>query len=185
VLLVGKTAMATATATLANGQTRQVTTGWRSDTPAVATVTDSGTVTGMSNGLANIYVVFGGQQGAGSLRVAPNYHGEWAAMQVFTACSATGEFAGVCDGEDLDGLIASSVPVALSARHPADLTVSGEFVLEGERFPTFTSTIALDGSLGFAASSTASRSCVADDLKRAHRVADVHALRPSNSSERP
>lgn len=149
VVLVGTTAAATATATLSNGQTQPVTTGWRSDTPAVATVTESGGVTGVSNGYANIAVTFGGREGIKNIRVAPNYDGRWQGMQVITACAATGDLVGIC--EEDGGFIGLSAPVSLVARQPSELQVSGEFTVEGEQFPTFTSEIEADGSIKFAA----------------------------------
>lgn len=85
VVLVGTNSPATATATLSNGQTQSVTTGWRSDTPAVAMVTDACSVTGVSNGRATIAVTFGGRDGTKTIRVAPNYDGRWQGMQVITS----------------------------------------------------------------------------------------------------
>lgn len=70
VLRIRETTQATATATLSNGQTQAVTTGFRSDAPDVATVSDGGLVTAVAAGLANIYVVFGGSQGLAQIRVA-------------------------------------------------------------------------------------------------------------------
>lgn len=40
------------------GQSQALTTGWLSDAPAVATVTDAGLVTGVANGRATIYVIW-------------------------------------------------------------------------------------------------------------------------------
>ena len=75
VLRVGESVQASAVATLDDGSTRSLTTGWRSDVPEVATVTDGGLVTGAAAGHANIYVIAGGVQGLRSLRVVPDYHG--------------------------------------------------------------------------------------------------------------
>jgi hypothetical protein len=154
VVLVGKTAVATATATLSNGQTQPVTTGWRSDAPAVATVSDSGTVTGVANGQANISVTFGGQQGTRNVRVAPSYGGAWSGQQLIATCSSTGDLSGLCNDEDIASTIGHTFPVALTARHPGDLAVSGEFVVEGEPFPTFSSQIEPDGSIRFSGTVT-------------------------------
>jgi hypothetical protein len=92
-LAVGDSLQATASSTMSDGTTRAVTTGFRSDVPAVATVTDSGTVTGVAAGRANIYVVSDGQQGTANIQVAPNYGGSWSGSYYVTSCSQTGDFA--------------------------------------------------------------------------------------------
>lgn len=148
VLLVGRTAVARATATLSNGQTQSLTAGWQSDVPAVARVTDTGTVTGVANGQANIFVIFGGRQGTKAIRVAPNYDGRWGGQQIITACSASGDFAGLCEEEDVASA-GESFPVGLTARHPGNLTLGGEFTIEGIEFPTFETQVESDGSIGF------------------------------------
>jgi hypothetical protein len=90
---IGQTAQATGTAQLSNGQTQAVTTGWLSDVPTVARVTDGGAVTGVSNGRANIYVVSGGRQGLLAVRVVPDFQGRWAGGLLITECSDSGFFA--------------------------------------------------------------------------------------------
>lgn len=148
VLLVGRTAVARATATLSNGQTQSLTAGWQSDVPAVARVTDTGTVTGVANGRANIFVIFGGRQGTKAIRVAPNYDGRWGGQQIITACSASGDFAGLCEEEDVAS-VGESYAVGLTARHPGNLTLGGEFSIEDIEFPTFETQVESDGSIQF------------------------------------
>jgi hypothetical protein len=151
VVLVGTTAQASGTAVRSNGQTQAVTNGWRSDAPAVASVTDGGAVSGVTNGQATIYVVVEGVQGSRVARVAPNYDGRWMGMQRITSCTATGDFAGICeDGGSFVGLL---YPIGMTGRHPGELAVSGEFTIEDIPFPTFTTQVAGDGGIGF--SSTA------------------------------
>ena len=152
IVLVGVTAQAAATATLSNGQTRAVTTGFRSDATSIAGVTDAGLVTGASNGHATISVTSDGRDATKRIRVAPSYDGRWNGSQVTTACTATGDFAGFCE-ENAD-LIGVAFPVAMTGRHPADLAVSGEFVVEGLTFPTFNTQVEDDGSIRFASSIT-------------------------------
>jgi post-segregation antitoxin (ccd killing protein) len=152
VVLVGTTAAATATATLSNNQTQAVTSGWRSDAPAVASVTDAGTVTGVSNGEASIIAASGGREGAKRIRVAPNYAGNWQGMQIVTACAATGDFEGACD--DGGSVIGQPFPIALTARQPGDLSVAGEFTVESQLFPTFNTQVASDGAIAFAGTLT-------------------------------
>jgi hypothetical protein len=68
-LRANETTQVSATATLSNGQTQQVTAGFRSDTPSVATVSDAGLVTALGEGRANIFVVYQGKQGLAQVRV--------------------------------------------------------------------------------------------------------------------
>lgn len=152
VVLVGTTAVATGTATLNNNQTQAVTTGWRSDAPAVASVTDGGTVTGRSNGEATIIASSGGREGVKKVRVAPHYDGRWQGMQIVTACVATGALAGLC--EEDGGSIGLPFPIALTAKHPTDLSVEGEFTVEALLFPTFSTQIAADGGIAFGSTTT-------------------------------
>ena len=147
VVLAGTTANATATATLGNGQTQAVTTGFQSDAAGVATVTDAGVVTGVSNGEATISVSSGGVQGSKRIRVAPNYEGTWQGRQVITACTTTGDFIGLCD--EGGSVIGESFPIGMRTRHPSDLSVSGEFSIEQLPFPTFTTSIEGDGGIRF------------------------------------
>ena len=116
VVLTGKSVTAAATATLSNGETRVVSSGWRSDASAIASVSDAGVITGMSNGSANISTTLDGITGSKNIRVAPNYGGSWRGQQVFTSCSATGEFRGICEDPEFD-LIGKSFWVGLDARH--------------------------------------------------------------------
>jgi hypothetical protein len=53
----------------------------------VATVDNTGMVTGVTNGLANIFIISDGVSGTKSLRVVPNYQGQWAGG--FTTSAAT------------------------------------------------------------------------------------------------
>lgn len=146
-VLVGTTTTATAVANLSNGTTQTITSGFRSDAPAVATITDAGVVTGIANGEATIIVSANGQQATKRIRVAPNYAGAWSGMQKVTSCSSTGDLAGLCDTDLSD--VGLQFPVSLVARQNGTLDVSGEFTLEGQVFPTFSTTIEGDGALRF------------------------------------
>jgi hypothetical protein len=94
-LRVGETAQAAGTITLSNGQTQPVTTGWRSDAPAVATASDAGLVTAIGNGRATVFVVTGGRQGQQVVRVVPDYQGQWVGLLRVTSCTQTGTWAAV------------------------------------------------------------------------------------------
>jgi hypothetical protein len=152
VVLAGVSVVATATSNLSNGQTQAVTNGWRSDAPTVATITDAGNLTPLANGDVTITVTSSGAQASKRIRVAPNYDGRWQGMQVITACTATGDFAGLCD--EGGSIVGASFPVELTMRHPNDLAVSGESIIEGLPFPTFATQIETDGRIRFSSSLT-------------------------------
>ncbi|NOT26206.1 MAG: hypothetical protein HOP16_08885 [Acidobacteria bacterium] len=79
----------TGAAALSNGSTQAITSGWRSDSTNVATVTDTGVVTGVAVGLANIYVEFGGRQGQAQLKVVPYYQRTWQGTNTVLTCAQT------------------------------------------------------------------------------------------------
>jgi hypothetical protein len=152
ILLVGRNATATAVATLSNGQTQGVTSGWQSGATNIATVTNAGTVLGVSNGTAVISVSSGGRQASLPIRVAPDYEGQWQGFQVVTACRDTGELTGICeDPEVFPSVVGGAFPIQLSARQPGALEVSGEFVVEQIMFPTFITIVDDQGAMTFAA----------------------------------
>lgn len=132
---------------MSNGQAQAVTTGWRSDAPTVATITDAGNLTALANGEATITVSLSGVQGSKRIRVAPNYDGRWQGMQTMTACAATGLFVGIC--EEDGGFVGLQFPISLTVRHPGDLLVSGEASIEDLAFPTFSTQIESDGRIRF------------------------------------
>jgi hypothetical protein len=68
-LRASETTQVTATATMSNSQAQVVTAGFQSDTPSVARVSDSGLVTAVAEGRANIFVVYQGRQGLAQVRV--------------------------------------------------------------------------------------------------------------------
>jgi len=96
---MGQTAQATGSETLSSGQSRPISAGWLSDAPAVASVTGTGLVRGLTNGRATIYVVVGGRQGQQVLRVLPDYQGSWIGSLQTKGCSETGVFDSIdfCD----------------------------------------------------------------------------------------
>jgi hypothetical protein len=147
ILLVGRTATASATATLSNGQTQALGTGWQSNAPAIATVTDGGIVRGIGNGHASISVSSGGQQGSRSIRVAPDYEGSWSGLQTITSCVDSEDFAGICD--DPEPIVGYAFPIDLTATQPGNLGVAGEFSIDDIDFPNFNTEIAEDGAITF------------------------------------
>jgi hypothetical protein len=153
VVLTGKSATATASATLSNGESRVVSSGWRSDASAIASVTDAGVITGVSNGTANISAMLDGVTGSQNIRVAPNYGGRWSGQQVVSSCAATGDFRGICEDPEFD-VIGRSFRIGLNARHVEDLMTAGAFTMEIE-FPPFTAPIETDGTVRFSSTGVA------------------------------
>jgi hypothetical protein len=115
---MGQTAQAGGTETLSDGQTRSITSGWLSDAPAVATVTNAGLVSGIANGRATIYVVAGGRQGQQVVRVVPDYQGRWSGGLRVMSCSQTGVLA------SLD--FCAESPVGSTYRYMLNLSQTGE-----------------------------------------------------------
>lgn len=81
-------------ATLSSGAVQSVAATWASDTPAVATVDSSGTVTAVAAGRATIAAEYQGQRATRSLRVVPDYGGHWDGLVTVTSCQVQGDFQG-------------------------------------------------------------------------------------------
>ncbi|MEQ1574314.1 MAG: Ig-like domain-containing protein [Vicinamibacterales bacterium] len=159
-LKVGATAQATAAATLSNGQTQSISSGWRSDAVGVATVTDSGSVTGIGNGQATIYLVSGGRQGQKVIRVVPDYQGQWNGRLRVTACSETGLFmtTGFCSAF----MVNSSDPYALDISQ-SDESITGRLSFGTLVFNPFSTTIEADGGVNGTATRPAGASIFSID----------------------
>ena len=148
---MGESAQATGAATLGNGQPQNVVSGWQSDAPGVATVTDAGMVTGVANGRATIYVVTGGRQGQQVIRVVPDYQGQWTGTLRVASCTQTGVFVEV----DL----CKELPVNSTEGFDLGFTQDGENVNARMFFgengsQTVAAPIAPDGSAAFSGSTT-------------------------------
>jgi hypothetical protein len=144
---MGQTAQATGTETLSSGQTRAITSGWSSDAPAVATVTNAGLVSGMANGRATIYVVAGGMQGQQVVRVVPDYQGRWSGGLLVTSCTETGVFADMdfCG----DNLVGSTWGYSLSlSQSGAQMTALADYG-SPYVFPSIPAPIGEDGASNF------------------------------------
>lgn len=148
---MGQTAQATGTESLSNGQSQPVTTGWQSDAPAVASVTNAGLVTGVSNGRATIFVLAGGRQGQQVVRVVPDYHGQWSGGLRVTSCTESGVFAefDFCD----------DFPVGFTSGYAVGLAQSGELMTASVTygslaFPSVAAPVREDGSSAFTATTS-------------------------------
>src|SRR5258705_9251403 len=149
-LVVGQTQQATATASLSNGTSTAIATGFRSDSLNVATVSDSGLVTPVSNGTANIYVISGGRQGTANIHVVPGYQGQWRGSYIVRTCTSTGYWA--LPPDSCGGQVNRVLPATLSLTQ-SGTTVSGTFQLGTIPFTTFTAPVGADGSIAFSATS--------------------------------
>ena len=146
---VDETAQATASASLSNGQSQAITTGWQSDAPNVATVTPAGLVTGVANGRATIYVIAGGRQGQQVVRVVPSYEGQWAGGLRVTSCTQTGTWAqaGFCDEFRVGTVDGFTLGVSQTGESLTARTAYGPSII----FPPVTSTLDADGAAAFTA----------------------------------
>jgi hypothetical protein len=145
-LRIGESAQAAATATMSNGQTQPVTSGWQSDIPTVARVSDAGQVTGVANGRANIYVISGGQQGTLGIRVVPDYLGRWSGRLLVTTCTQSGAWAEINFCGDFPA--GSSDPFGLSVNQTGE-SINARPNYGDAVFPSAASSIQPDGSTSF------------------------------------
>jgi len=143
---MGQNTQASAVATLSNGSTQPVATGWRSDTSNVATVTDGGLVTGGSSGRANIFVISGGRQGTKQIRVVPDYQGNWAGRWTVANCVHTGVFAEIdaCS----EAPIGTAAPIS-TALTQTGLTVKGHVMFGDLNTGSISAPIASDNAVTF------------------------------------
>src|SRR5262245_61807557 len=169
---MGQTAQATGTESLSDGQTRAIASGFLSDAPAVATVTNAGLVTGIANGRATIYVVTGGRQGQQVARVVPDYHGRWSGGIRVTSCTQTDVFAAIDFCED--------GPVGKTFKYALSLSQSGEqmtaIVDFGEPlvFPSIAAPIREDGSSAFTPSKSVTDSGVTVSVDPTFNINSTH-----------
>jgi hypothetical protein len=146
-LRMGQTTQATATESLSTGETRAVTSGFQSDAPTVATVTQAGVVSGVANGRATIFVIAGGRQGQQLLRVVPDYQGEWDGGLRVTSCSETGIFAQLdfCDSFSPGTTTGYSLDVAQTGEQLTATASYGAPIV----FPQVSAAIREDGTAAF------------------------------------
>jgi hypothetical protein len=151
VLKVGETAQATATATTVNGGSRSLSVGWQSDTPLVASVNITGLITGVANGLANIFIVSDGVSSAKSLRVVPNYQGQWAGS--FTTSAAT-PFPSDAYQHMCAGFVPPTSVLLTMTLTQSGQSVNGQFIASGLVPSNFVSLVEGDGGVVIRAGNT-------------------------------
>jgi hypothetical protein len=82
----------TVTATLSDGTTKAVTGSWASDNAAVATVDTAGKVTGIGSGHATITVTYDTAKATRTVRIIPDYQGNWSGEYTVVSCQDSGDF---------------------------------------------------------------------------------------------
>lgn len=98
--LVGGTYALSATAALSDGTTQQITTTgtWGVSPASLASISSDGTLTALAAGTAIVTISHRGQQGSVSVRIVPDYAGNWLGSYTVDSCSETGAFVGQCAG---------------------------------------------------------------------------------------
>ena len=140
----------TVSATMSDTSTKTVTGAWTSDAHGVATVDSAGRVTGIASGQAVISVEYDGLKAIRTIRVVPDYQGNWAGGYAILTCQDTGDFAKEewCKAALRNGVI--RVTMALTQARDA---LSGSWthdVMTG----TVQGTIEADGTLTLAGTGT-------------------------------
>jgi hypothetical protein len=140
----------TAVATLSTGATENLAVGaWSSSAPSIAIVeTGTGKVTSVANGEVTVSVDYQGVRGSKTVRVVPNYGGNWFGMYVVTSCTQTDGFSdtNVCSGFP----VGQTFQYGLQFTQTADV-VSGRTTIGLLQTTDFTASIALDGTMSFTA----------------------------------
>lgn len=92
-VFIGGSETYTATATMSDGTTRAVTSGWASDAPSVVAADPTGRATGVGAGMATVYVIHDGRQGQKVVRGLPNFQGVWSGSYAVRSCTQSGQMA--------------------------------------------------------------------------------------------
>jgi len=143
----------TATATMSDGSSKSVAGTWATDAPAIATIDSAGKVTGVAPGQAAITVTYDGAKATRTIRVVPDYQGNWTGEYTVLTCQDSGDFSKEdwCKAALEDGV----VRVTMALTQTRDV-VSGTWthdVMSG----TAQGTIEADGTLPLAGTGTMDR----------------------------
>ena len=97
----------TVTATMSDGSSKSVSGTWASDASAIASIDASGKLTGHTAGQAGISVTYDGARATRSIRVVPDYQGNWAGDYTVLSCQDSGDFTREewCESALEDGVI--------------------------------------------------------------------------------
>lgn len=119
VLLTGRTARLSATATLSDGTTRAVTPTWSSGASSIVLVDSSGTVTAIGTGSATITATAEGRTATVDVRGIPDWSGNWLAEYDHVTCTVPprwgASYCNVFNPQSVDIRIQHGTDDALSA----------------------------------------------------------------------
>jgi hypothetical protein len=143
VLRIGQQVRATASVLLGRGGARLLTTGWHSENPEVAAITDQGIVTAASTGRTVISVVTGGAPRRQEVRVLPDFEGYWTGIYRVSRCTPypNESFRSLCTGRD------NTVARITFVLTQSGEFVTGEFATDDVNYPGFVVAIADNGVL--------------------------------------
>ncbi len=152
---VGASNSASGAATLSNGTSAAVSTGYTSDAPLVATITSAGVITGVSIGDVTLSLDYQGFHASKKVRVLPNYNGTFIGTYVITSCADTGGFAVPAETPFCSQFpLNTALSIGFLNTQSADLTtLTGLFAL-GSLQGTGTGVIAAAGGLTYTGSIT-------------------------------
>lgn len=145
---IGQTAQATATS---SGM--PVTSGFTSDNSAVASVTDDGLVTGVANGKVTISVRAGENEDRQSIRIAPDYQGQWQGTYAVGTCTSSDDYANLDFCGSLTAQVGAGAPVVFRFTQTG-VMLTGDFLLGVLESPMFSITLGDDGTAAPAATIT-------------------------------
>jgi hypothetical protein len=143
VLHIGQQVRATASVQLGRGGAQLLTTGWRSDHPEVAAITDQGVVTAVGIGRAVLSVASSGEARRQEVRIVPDFDGYWTGTYRISRCTPypNDAFSSFCTG--LDDTIARITFVLTQD----DEFVTGTFATDDVTYPGFVVPIGENGVL--------------------------------------
>jgi hypothetical protein len=143
---IGSTYPLTATATLSDGTTRVITAAgaWAVTPPGFASVATDGTLSALRSGIATVTLTYEGQQGSTTVRVVPDYQGNWLGTYNVDDCAETGAAVGQFCAAFAPA--ESALPFGLQLAQDG-ATVSGRAVLDTIVSDVFSTPIENDGSI--------------------------------------
>jgi hypothetical protein len=168
---MGQTTQATGTAVMSNGQSQALTSGWLSDATSIASVTSSGTVTGIANGRATIYIVSGGRQGQQLIRVTPDYHGGWDGGMRVTSCKESGAWA---EAKSCEGEVGKIYGFSLSLDQTGESMNARASFGDDFEFPAVSAPIAADGTSSFKTNAQLTQDNVMLTIEFAADISSTH-----------
>lgn len=141
-VFIGTSVQLEARETLSDGTTRTATNvTWGSDAPSVATVSQTGLVTGVAAGEATIFADVN-PRGTLLIRVFPSFEGSWTGNETIAGCQESGAFQGLCasiggsarayDHHSTYTQSEASVEAELDTGEGTSATTTGTITVDGE-----------------------------------------------------